>query len=53
MFFFLYVLRHSRVLINYAFDFYDEFLLNSFILTRLDIFFHHLNYFLNGILLQK
>jgi hypothetical protein len=33
------------VLINDAFDFYDEFPLNSFILTRLDIFFHHLKLF--------
>jgi hypothetical protein len=43
--FFLYVLRHSRVLINDAFDFYDEFPVNSFILTRLDVFFHHLKLF--------
>ena len=45
MWVFLYVLRHSRVLINDAFDLYDEFPLNSFILTRLDILFHHLKLF--------
>jgi len=27
------------MLINYAFDFYDEFSLNGLVLTRLDIFF--------------
>ena len=43
----------SRMLINDAFDLYDEFPLNSFILTRLVICFHHLKLFLNGILLQK